>query len=57
MFSIYWNLIINLFRNKILKIIEKQWLIIGNLNFQIYTFIGIDTRIVISANNMLKVNV
>lgn len=57
MFSIYWNLIINLFRNKILKIIEKQWLIIGNLNFQIYTFIGIDTLIVISANNMLKVNV
>jgi hypothetical protein len=56
MFSIYWNLIINLFRNKILKIIEKQWLIIGNLNFQIYTFIGIDTLIVISANNMLKVN-
>lgn len=57
MFSIYWNLIINLFRNKILKIIEKQWLIIGNLNFQIYTFIGIDTLIIISANNMLKVNV
>lgn len=57
MFSIYWNLIINLFRNKILKIIIKQWLIIGNLNFQIYTFIGIDTLIVISANNMLKVNV
>ncbi len=57
MFSIYWNLIINLFRNKILKIIEKQWLIIGNLNFQIYTFIGIDTLIVISANNMLKVNI
>ena len=56
MFSIYWNLIINLFRNKILKIIEKQWLIIGNLNFQIYTFIGIDTLIIISANNMLKVN-
>jgi hypothetical protein len=56
MFSIYWNLIINLFRNKILKIIIKQWLIIGNLNFQIYTFIGIDTLIVISANNMLKVN-
>ena len=57
MFSIYWNLIINLFRNKILKIIEKQWLIIGNLNFQIYTFIGIDTHVVISANNMLKVNI
>lgn len=57
MFSIYWNLIINLFRNKILKIIIKQWLIIGNLNFQIYTFIGIDTLIVISANNMLKVNI
>lgn len=57
MFSIYWNLIINLFRNKILKIIEKQWLIIGNLNFQIYTFIGIDTLVVISANNMLKVNI
>jgi len=57
MFSIYWNLIINLFRNKILKIIEKQWLIIGNLNFQIYTFIGIDTLIVISANNMLRVNI
>ncbi len=57
MFSIYWNLIINLFRNKILKIMEKQWLIIGNLNFQIYTFIGIDTLIVISANNMLKVNI
>lgn len=57
MFSIYWNLIINLFRNKILKIIEKQWLIIGNLNFQIYTFIGIDTLVIISANNMLKVNV
>jgi|TARA_B100002019_G_C20716301_1_gene332701 hypothetical protein len=57
MFSIYWNLIINLFRNKILKIIEKQWLIIGNLNFQIYTFIGIDTLIIISANNMLKVNI
>ena len=56
MFSIYWNLIINLFRNKILKIIIKQWLIIGNLNFQIYTFIGIDTLIIISANNMLKVN-
>ena len=57
MFSIYWNLIINLFRNKILKIIEKQWLIIGNLNFQIYTFIGIDTHIILSANNMLKVNI
>lgn len=57
MFSIYWNLIINLFRNKILKIIEKQWLIIGNLNFQIYTFIGIDTLVIISANNMLKVNI
>ena len=57
MFSIYWNLIINLFRNKILKIIEKQWLIIGNLNFQIYTFIGIDTLNIISANNMLKVNI
>lgn len=57
MFSIYWNLIINLIKNKISKIIENQWLIIGNLNFQIYTFIGIDTLIVISANNMLKVNI
>ena len=57
MFSIYWNLVINLFKNKILKIMEKQWPIIENLNFQIYTFIGIDTHIVISANNMLKVNV
>ena len=57
MFSIYWNLIINLIKNKISKIIENQWLIIGNLNFQIYTFIGIDTLIIISANNMLKVNI